>query len=142
MLMIAMMIAMIAMKIAKMKNWMSEGFMVILRELLMLMMITIILMIIVMMKNSMSKSFYGDAAGLNDDDHDYYDHEDSNNSEFDARKFYSVATGLDDVDSDHDDKEFSGMWFYGVNKNYERVPDHCHYTDKHRAAAHSICNLR
>lgn len=54
------------------------------------------------------KSFYGDAAGL-DDDHDYYDHEDSNNSEFDSRKFYSVATGLDDVDSDHDDKEFSGM---------------------------------
>ena len=28
------------------------------------------------------------------------------------------------------------------NKNYFKVKDHCHYTGKYRAAAHSICNLR
>ena len=27
-------------------------------------------------------------------------------------------------------------------KNYCRVEDHCHYTGKHRGAAHSICNLK
>ena len=34
------------------------------------------------------------------------------------------------------------MRFGGVRKNYERVHDHCHYTGKYRAAAHSICDLR
>ena len=27
-------------------------------------------------------------------------------------------------------------------KNYKRVYDHCHYTNKYRGAAYSICNLR
>ena len=26
--------------------------------------------------------------------------------------------------------------------NYWKVRDHCHYTDKYRAAAYSICNLK
>ena len=26
--------------------------------------------------------------------------------------------------------------------NYKKVIDHCHYTEKYRGAAHSICNLR
>ena len=26
-------------------------------------------------------------------------------------------------------------------KNYRKVRDYCHYTDKYRDAAHSICNL-
>ena len=26
--------------------------------------------------------------------------------------------------------------------NYRKVTDHCHYTDKCRAAAHSICNSK
>ena len=29
-----------------------------------------------------------------------------------------------------------------VFKLYHRVRDHCHYTEKFREAAHSICNLR
>ena len=28
------------------------------------------------------------------------------------------------------------------NKNNKKVRDHCHYTEKYRGAAHSICNLR
>ena len=28
------------------------------------------------------------------------------------------------------------------NKKYQKVRDHCHYTEKFRGAAHSICNLR
>ena len=28
------------------------------------------------------------------------------------------------------------------NKKYHKVKDHCHYTEKYRAAAHDICNLR
>ena len=28
------------------------------------------------------------------------------------------------------------------NENYHKVRDHCHYTEKYRGAAHSICNLR
>ena len=28
------------------------------------------------------------------------------------------------------------------NKKYHKVKDHCHYTEKCRAAAHDICNLR
>ena len=27
------------------------------------------------------------------------------------------------------------------NKKYQKVRDHCHYTEKFRGAAHSICNL-
>ena len=27
-------------------------------------------------------------------------------------------------------------------KKYHKVRDHCHYTEKYRGAAHSICNLR
>ena len=28
------------------------------------------------------------------------------------------------------------------SKSYQKVRDHCYYTDKYRSAAHSICNLR
>ena len=28
------------------------------------------------------------------------------------------------------------------NKKYDKVRDHCHYTGKHREAAHNICKLR
>ena len=28
------------------------------------------------------------------------------------------------------------------DKKYHKVKDHCHYTEKHRGAAHNICNLR
>ena len=28
------------------------------------------------------------------------------------------------------------------NKIYHKAKDHCHYTGKHRGAAHNICNLR
>ena len=28
-----------------------------------------------------------------------------------------------------------------LNKKYQKVRDHCHYTGKFRRAAHSICNL-
>ena len=28
------------------------------------------------------------------------------------------------------------------NKMYHKVKDHCHYTRKHRRAAHDVCNLR
>ena len=31
---------------------------------------------------------------------------------------------------------------YANDKNYCEVKDHCHYTGKYRAAAHSICNLK
>ena len=34
------------------------------------------------------------------------------------------------------------MKFHGVSRNYGRVRDHCHYTGKYKAAAHSICNSR
>ena len=29
-----------------------------------------------------------------------------------------------------------------IDKNYQKVRDHCHYTGKYRAAAHSICSLK
>ena len=29
-----------------------------------------------------------------------------------------------------------------LNKKYQKVRDHCHYTGKFRRAAHSFCNLR
>ena len=28
------------------------------------------------------------------------------------------------------------------NKQYQKVRDHCHYTEKFRGTAHSICNIR
>ena len=41
-------------------------------------------------------------------------------------------------------------YFYGkiilknvsIDKNYQKVRDHCHYTGKYRGAAHSICSLK
>ena len=30
----------------------------------------------------------------------------------------------------------------GDNKKYHKVTDHCHYNEKYRVAAHSICNLK
>ena len=29
-----------------------------------------------------------------------------------------------------------------IDKNYQKVRAHCHFTGKYKAAAHSICNLR
>ena len=29
-----------------------------------------------------------------------------------------------------------------IDKNYQKVRDHCHYTGKYRGAAHSICSLK
>ena len=31
---------------------------------------------------------------------------------------------------------------YVKDKKYRKVKDHCHYTEKCRTAAHSICNLK
>ena len=31
---------------------------------------------------------------------------------------------------------------FANDKNYQKVRDHCHYTGKHRGAAHSICNSK
>ena len=31
---------------------------------------------------------------------------------------------------------------FANNKNYRKVRYHCHYTGKHRGAAHRICNLK
>ena len=31
---------------------------------------------------------------------------------------------------------------FAKEKNDQKVRDHCHYTDKYRGVAHSICNLR
>ena len=28
------------------------------------------------------------------------------------------------------------------NKNYNEVRDHCHYTDKYRGVAYSMCNIK
>ena len=28
------------------------------------------------------------------------------------------------------------------DKKYHKVKEHCHYTGKHRGAAHDVCNLR
>ena len=78
------------------------------------------------------RMFNDDAAGL-DDDADCYDHCDSNHEEFDIRKFHDDTTGGLDNNS---------IKFYGVNKNCERVCNHCVYTGKNREATHSICNLR
>ena len=33
-------------------------------------------------------------------------------------------------------------YFSANNKKYQRVTDHCHYTEKYREAAHDICNLK
>ena len=38
------------------------------------------------------------------------------------------------TDDDYDDDD--------DNKKYHKARDHCHYTEKFRAAAHNICNLR
>ena len=37
---------------------------------------------------------------------------------------------------------FNKLKILNNNKNYCEVKDHCHYTGKYRAAAHSICNLK
>ena len=31
---------------------------------------------------------------------------------------------------------------FANDENYQKVRDHCHYTDKYKNAAHSICNLK
>ena len=31
---------------------------------------------------------------------------------------------------------------FAEDKNYQKLRDYCHFTCKHRGAAHSICNLR
>lgn len=88
---------------------------------------------------------YGDAPGLDVVDDDYYDRDDDSDDVCNARKFHGDARGVHDVDGDYDDYDdqgFSGMTFHGVNKNYERVCNHWHYTDKYRETTHSICNLR
>ena len=50
-------------------------------------------------------------------------HERSNKCHICNRKFYN----------DKEDKRY---------KNYRKVGDHCHYTDKYRGAAHSISNSK
>ena len=101
------------------------------------------------------RMFNDDAARL-DDDADCYDHYDSNHEEFDIRKLPDDTTGgLDNNEFDprrfHDDaaepdidydEKFNSIKFYGVNKNCERVHNHCHYIGKNREATHSICILR
>ena len=32
-------------------------------------------------------------------------------------------------------------WYFSTDKKYCKVRNHCHYTEKYRGAAHSICNL-
>ena len=31
---------------------------------------------------------------------------------------------------------------FAVDKNYQKVRDHCHFTGKYKGATHSICNLK
>ena len=31
---------------------------------------------------------------------------------------------------------------FANDENYQKVRDHCYYTDKYKNAAHSICNLK
>ena len=63
-------------------------------------------------------------------DDDCHDHDD-NSDVFDARKFHGDTAKPDiDVDDYDYDEEFNGMRFQGVNKDYERVCDHCHCTAK------------
>ena len=56
---------------------------------------------------------------------------------FDLRKIHGdvleSAIETDDCDdSGDDDEEFNCMRFHGINKNYERVNDHCRYTGDYR----------
>ena len=37
-------------------------------------------------------------------------------------------------------KKIENKYFW--DKKYCKVRDHCHYTEKYRGAAHSICNLK
>ena len=68
-----------------------------------------------------------DAAGVDAVDDDYFDHDDSNDKEFNVRRFYGDAAGLDDID-DYDVEEFNGNRFYHASKNYKRALDHLHNT--------------
>ena len=92
------------------------------------------------------KNFHADVAGLDVEDGGYYnrDNDGLSNKNFDVREFHGDDVGLDKGDDydNRDDEDLNGMRFHGASKNCERVCDHCHYTGKYRAVAHSTCNLR
>ena len=50
-----------------------------------------------------------------------------------SKKFVIYAKAFRTDDDDDDDNN---------NKKYQKVRDHCHYTEKYLGAAHTICNLR
>ena len=75
------------------------------------------------------RKFHSDAEGLDDVDNNYHDIDDdydSNDEKLYARKFHDNAAGLDVCDHE----ELDGMRFHGVSKNYERVRNYGHDTNR------------
>lgn len=55
-----------------------------------------------------------------------------------------MPEGLDDADDyvDYGDEVFNGMRFQKLTEVMKKSLDYCHFTNKHREAPGSICNLR
>ena len=82
------------------------------------------------------RTFFGNAAGLDDtddddDDDDDYDHsDDSDDKEFRVKKFHSDTAGLDDVDGDqydhddNDDEELDVRKFHGDSAGLDDVDNY------------------
>ena len=82
------------------------------------------------------RTFFGNAAGLDDtddddDDDDDYDHsDDSDDEEFRVKKFHSDTAGLDDVDGDqydhddNDDEELDVRKFHGDSAGLDDVDNY------------------
>ena len=57
-----------------------------------------------------------------------------NTDEYDKNEFNTDENDENEFNTDENDKN--------ALKLYNKVKDHCHYTEKFRGAAHDICNLR